>query len=201
MRLDLCGHLKAEATVSARGHAKGASETSEGCVSIWDAEMVEYLGCGNGGGNWEEKVIRGVLVCAGVSSKRGVRDTRCRYKLAEGLRMRRSFWGVEQILNLRGRDGLFLVGLCLWAPFIGLCGLWLLLLWLVQRLFVWWLEWPHGHSVERPLCVLWYVLCFGLCCVLCGAGLGTLLGCLGSCCWRCCWSSAVVAGGAPDLSF
>ena len=88
MRLDLCGHLKAEATVSARGHAKGASETSEGCVSIWAAEMVEWGGCEtriHGGGNWEEKVIRGVLVCAGVSSKRGVRDTRCRYKLAEGL--------------------------------------------------------------------------------------------------------------------
>ena len=87
MRLDLCGHLKAEATVSARGHAKGASETSEGCVSIWAAEMVEWGGCEtriHGGGNWEEKVIRGVLVCAGVSSKRGVRDTRCRYKLAEG---------------------------------------------------------------------------------------------------------------------
>ena len=30
---------------------------------------------------------------------------------------RRSFLGVEQILNLRGRDGLFLVGLCFWAPF------------------------------------------------------------------------------------
>ena len=89
MRLDLCGHLKAKATVSARGHAKGASETSEGCVSIWAAEMVEWGGCEtriHGGGNWEEKVIRGVLAWAGVSLQRGVSAMRCGYKLADGLR-------------------------------------------------------------------------------------------------------------------
>ena len=53
----------------------------------------------------------------------------------------------EQTFNLRGRDGPFLVGLLV-GLLIGLCGLWLLLLWLVQRLFVWWLEWLHGGSVE-----------------------------------------------------